>query len=142
MAIKQLSVFVENKQGKLVETVRAISAADINIRAMSIADTKDFGILRLIVSDNEKAIAALNENTVVTTTQVIAVKMDDKAGALCNILSALSESGIDVEYMYAFTASADFGAYVVVRVDDVAAAEKALGDKGIATLNESDMQKL
>ena len=142
MAIKQLSVFVENKPGKLVDTVRAISAADINIRAMSIADTKDFGILRLIVSDNEEAAAALNEDTIVTTTQVIAVKMDDKAGALCNILSVLSDGGINVEYMYAFTASTNFGAYVVVRVDDVAAAEKVLHDKNIDTLDESDIQAL
>ncbi|MCQ2431118.1 MAG: ACT domain-containing protein [Clostridia bacterium] len=142
MAIKQLSVFVENKQGKLVDTVRTISEAGINIRAMSIADTKDFGILRLIVSDTDKACGLLSDMSIVTKTDVIAVKMDDKAGALCNILTVLSDAGINVEYMYAFTASAEFGAYVVVRVDDVAGAEKVLADKGLATLSVEDIAKI
>ena len=141
MAIQQLSVFVENKQGKLVDTVRLIAEAGINIRAMSIADTKDFGILRLIVSDMEKTRAVLS-GSVVTSTDVIAVSMADKAGALCEILAVLDEAKINVEYMYAFTASAPFGAYVVLRVGDVAAAEAALASGGIATLTPADVAQM
>lgn len=141
MAIQQLSVFVENKQGKLVDTVRLIAEAGINIRAMSIADTKDFGILRLIVSDMEKTRAVLS-GAVVTSTDVIAVSMADKAGALCEILAVLDEAKINVEYMYAFTASAPLGAYVVLRVGDVAAAEAALASGGIATLTPADVAQM
>ena len=108
---------------------------------MSIADTKDFGILRLIVSDMEKTRAVLS-GSVVTSTDVIAVSMADKAGALCEILAVLDEAKINVEYMYAFTASAPLGAYVVLRVGDVAAAEAALASGGIATLTPADVAQM
>lgn len=137
MSIKQLSVFVENKPGKLLEIVKTLAEAEINIRAMSIADTKDFGILRLIVSDTEKAKEILSDDCVVTVTEVIAVEMSDKAGALSNVLKAFGEAEINIEYMYAFTASTELGAYVVIRVDDNCAAEKVLVQKGIATLDVS-----
>lgn len=137
MAIKQLSVFVENKPGKLLDIVKALAGEDINIRAMSIADTKDFGILRLIVSDTEKAKAILSEDCVVTVTNVIAAEMNDKAGALSTILNAFGEPNINIEYMYAFTASTELGAYVVIRVDDTDAAEKVLKDNGIAVLDNT-----
>ena len=123
MSIKQLSVFVENKPGKLLEIVKTLAEAEINIRAMSIADTKDFGIL--------------SDGCVVTVTEVIAVEMNDKAGALSNVLKAFGEAEINIEYMYAFTASTELGAYVVIRVDDNCAAEKVLAQKGIATLDVS-----
>ena len=137
MAIKQLSVFVENKPGTLLEIVKSLADAEINIRAMSIADTKDFGILRLIVSDTEKAKDILSEDCVVTVTDVIAAEMSDKAGALSAVLTAFGKSNINIEYMYAFTASTELGAYVVLRVDDNAAAEKVLKDNGIATLDNA-----
>ncbi len=135
MSIKQLSVFVENKPGKLLEIVKTLADADINIRAMSIADTKDFGILRLIVSDTEKAKSILSDECVVTVTAVIAAEMSDKAGALSTILDAFGKANINIEYMYAFTASTTLGAYVVIRVDNNEAAEKVLHDNGIATLD-------
>ena len=137
MAIKQLSVFVENKPGKLLDIVKALAEEDINIRAMSIADTKDFGILRLIVSDTEKAKAVLSEDCIVTVTNVIAAEMNDKAGALSTILNAFEEPNINIEYMYAFTASTELGAYVVLRVDNNEAAEKVLKDNGIAFLDNA-----
>lgn len=137
MAIKQLSVFVENKPGKLLDIVKSLAVADINIRAMSIADTKDFGILRLIVSDTEKAKEILSEDCVVTVTKVIAAEMNDKAGALSTILNAFGEANINIEYMYAFTASTELGAYVVLRVDDNDAAEKVLKDNDIAILDNA-----
>ena len=94
MAIKQISVFVENKKGKLAEIIKTVSEANINIQAMSLADTKDFGILRLIVSDTDKALKLLSEDTIVKTTDVLAVKMDDIEGALYKVLQALDEADI------------------------------------------------
>ena len=131
MAIKQLSVFVENKQGNLSDTAKVLADADINIRAMSIADAKDFGILRLIVSDCDKAKELLSEDTIVSITDVIAVKMDDKQGALYKILKVLEDGQINIEYTYAFTAHINLDAYVVFRVDDVEVAEKLLNEKGL-----------
>ena len=139
MAIQQLSVFVENQKGKLLGTVKTLAEARINIRAMSIADTKDFGILRLITSDNQKAMEVLADESIVNTTMVIAAKMEDKAGALYKVLQILSDAQINIEYLYAFTASEDFGAYVVFRVSDAAAAQEILNAHGVATLDDADI---
>ena len=139
MAIKQLSVFVENQPGKLLGIVKSLADAGINIRAMSIADTKDFGILRLIVSDIEKAKSALSDDCIVNITPVIAAEMDDKTGALSKILSAFGAADINIDYMYAFTSSTELGAYVVLRVDNNDAAEKVLKESGITTLDKSDI---
>ena len=139
MAIQQLSVFVENQKGKLLGTVKALADAGINIRAMSIADTKDFGILRLITSDNQKAMEVLADESIVNTTMVIAAKMEDRAGALYKVLQILSDAQINIEYLYAFTASEDFGAYVVFRVSDAAAAQEILNAHGVETLDDADI---
>ena len=135
MAINQLSVFVENKPGKLLDIVKALANANVNIHAMSIADTKDFGILRLIVSDTDKAKEILSSDCVVTVTPVIAAEMSDKAGALSSILEDFGYENINIEYMYAFTASTELGAYVVLRVDDNDSAERILKSKGISVLD-------
>ena len=142
MAIQQISVFVENKQGKLVETVKTLADNGINIRAMSIADTKDFGILRMITSDNAKTKEVLSDNTVVNTTDVIAVKMADTPGALYKVMDILSSAGVNIEYLYAFTASDALGAYVVFRVDDVPHAQKLMDDNGMQSLNDEDIVNL
>ena len=139
MAVKQLTAFIENRPGKLNDTVEAISKADVNIRAMSIADTNDFGILRLIVSDTEKAKEALSQTCLTSVIEVIAAKMTDKAGSLADILKVLDNAGINIDYMYAFTAPA-LGAYVVIRVGDNAAAETVLKQNGIEVLNDEDMK--
>ena len=139
MAIQQISVFVENKQGKLVETIKKMADNGINIRAMSIADTKDFGILRMITSDNAKTKEVLSDNTVVNTTEVIAVKMADTPGALYKVMDILSSAGVNIEYLYAFTASDALGAYVVFRVDDVPHAQKLMDDNGLQSLQENDL---
>ena len=110
MAITQLSVFLENKPGQLAAAVKLISEGGVNIRALSLADTRDFGILRLIVSDNKKAKELLAEKSIVTETPVIAVKMEDEAGALNRILQSLQEEQINVEYLYAFTGAAAYSA--------------------------------
>ena len=142
MAIQQISVFVENKQGKLVETIKKMADNGINIRAMSIADTKDFGILRMITSDNAKTKEVLSDNTVVNTTEVIAVKMEDVPGALYKVMDILSSAGVNIEYLYAFTASDALGAYVVFRVDDVPHAQKLMDDNGMQSLNDEDIVNL
>lgn len=139
MAIKQLSVYVENKPCVLMKIVKLFAQMGINLRALSVADTKDFGILRIIVSDTDKAKQILSENYLTTVTDVVAVKMKDEPGSLYSVLEVLGEADINIEYMYAFTASGDLGAYVVFRVDDNAAAEKALLSNGIKTLCQEDM---
>ena len=140
MAVKQLTAFIENQPGKLKNMVEAISGSDVNIRAMSIADTKDFGILRLIVSDTEKAKSALAASCVTSVIEVIAVKMTDKAGSLAEILEVLDKAGVNIEYMYAFTAPADKGAYVVIRVNDNVSAEKVLRENNIETLTDAEIE--
>ena len=142
MAINQLSVFVENQKGGLLSTIRALSEAGINIRALSIADTKDFGILRIITSDNEKAKEVLADESIVNVTKVIAAKMDDKAGALYKVLQILSDAQINIEYIYAFAASDDFGAYVVLRVSDAETAQEVLNSHGVPTLDEEDIVEI
>ena len=142
MAITQLSVFLENSPGRLAEAVRIISDAGVNIRAMSLADTKDFGILRLIVSDADKAKETLSSNYIVMETKVIAVKMDDQAGALKNILQALEKAQINVEYMYAFTGAEALSAYVVLRVDDLENAETVLAESGMQTLTDDRLRAI
>lgn len=142
MAIKQLSVFVENKQGKLADLVKVLSNAGINIRALSIADTKDFGILRLIVSDVDRIKEVLKDDYIAVVTDVVAAKMSDETGSLSNILEILDKDGVNIEYMYAFTSSSNNGAYVVIRVDNNDEAEKVLSSSGIETLAQEDMKQI
>ena len=142
MAITQLSVFLENRPGQLAAAVRCISDAGINIRALSLADTKDFGLLRLIVDDVPKAKSVLSERSIVLETPVIAARMDDVSGALDRILRLLETTQINVEYMYAFTGAAAGSAYVVLRVDDAEAAEQALAEGGVSLLNDTEMDEI
>lgn len=141
MAITQLSVFLDNVPGTLCKAVSAISGAGINIRALSVADTRDFGIMRLIVADAEKAKEALDEYTAAET-QVVAVRMDDRTGALKEILKVLEKDGINIEYVYAFAASTPGSAYVVLRVNDTEEAEAILAKNGIKTLCDEDLNDL
>ncbi|MCR5406769.1 MAG: acetolactate synthase [Lachnospiraceae bacterium] len=139
MAVNQLSVFIENKHGRLSEAIKGISESELNIRALSIGDSQDFGIVRMIVSDLDKAKELLGEEFIYKVTPVIAVKMDDKGGALYKILKTLEESEINVKYTYAFTSNKEFGAYVVLRVDDVTATEKILSDKGFRLATDEEI---
>jgi len=118
MKVEQLSIFLENKTGRLAEVTHALGKADINIRALSLADTSEFGILRLIVDDHEKAKAVLKEQGfTVGRTHVVAVQVDDRPGGLDAILRLLSENGINVEYMYAFVQAASRNALLILRFD-------------------------
>ena len=140
MAITQLSIFLMNEPGALVNAVSAISGAGANIRAMSIAEANDFGILRIIVSDTDAVSGVLGEKYLVHRTEVVADRMDDRSGALYPILDALSNSNINIEYMYAFTGSGPEEAYVVFRVNDVKTAEEVLNANGIATLSDDNLK--
>ena len=140
MAITQISAFLENRPGTLFKAISAVTDAGVNMRALSVAETKDFGILRVIVSDVEKTKAALGADTMIRETQVIAVTMDDKTGALKGILEILRNANVNIEYVYAFTGAIQGSAYVVFRVDDVESAEKILAKNGIMTLNDADLE--
>jgi len=119
MIINQISVFVENKRGRLAEITKVLENSKVDIRALSIADTRDFGILRLIVADSEKAISALKtEGFTVSITKVIGIGIDDHPGGLSKAMEVLNENEIGVEYMYAFISRNKDTAYVILRVED------------------------
>lgn len=143
MAIKQLSIFVENREGTLVNVTDAIAKANVDIRAMSVADTNDFGIFRLIVTDYDKAKAALEEaNCFVSITEVVGVAVEDQPGALAKVVKVLADNNINIEYMYAFITVSKQYAFVVLRVADNEAAEKILTDNGVRLISEDDIASL
>ena len=143
MAIKQLTVFVENKQGALVSITDTLSKNNINLRALSIAETQDFGMLRLIVNDTETAEKVLKEEGyLIKVNDVVGVKIGDTPGNLSAALRVLDEKKINMDYLYAFMARTEKHAYVVIRVEDNDAAEKALEDAGFHTITEADVCKL
>lgn len=128
MFIKQISAFVENRPGRLAEITKILSDNHIDLRALSIADTTDFGILRMIVDKSDEVAVLLRENRVtVTLTEVLAIRLPDRPGALNNLLRLLADHCISVEYLYAFVTPHDTkAACVVVRADDNVKAEKVL----------------
>ena len=143
MAIKQLTVFIQNKKGTVVSVTDILSKNNINIRALSIAETQDFGILRLIVNDEKAAEAVLTENGyLIKVIDVVGVKIGDEPGKLTAALDVLDKADINVEYLYAFMARTEKHAYVVLRVEDNAVAEKVLIDAGFNMISESDINKL
>ncbi len=143
MSLKQLTVFVQNKQGALVAITDSLAEKQINIRALSIADTQDFGILRLIVTDHETACKTLEEQGyLIKTTEVVGVKIGDAPGKLSKALAVLNEAKINMEYLYAFMSRTEKHAYVVLRVEDNAMAEQALEDAGFHLITDADVSKL
>ena len=143
MAIKQLTVFVQNKKGTVVEIARILSKNNINLRALSIAETQEFGILRLIVNDESAAEKVLAEaGYLIKVIDVVGVKIGDEPGKLSEALAVLDKKNINVEYLYAFMARTEKHAYVVLRVEDNATAEKALSDAGFRLISEEDINKL
>ena len=135
MAVKQLTVFVENQPGKLAEITRILAGAAIDMKALSIADTRDFGILRLIVSDTEKAEAVLKiAGFLVQVTEVVGVRLSDTPGALSRALEALDAGDVNIEYLYAFLAPHPGSADVVLRVANNADAERILHRAGFTIL--------
>lgn len=143
MKVRQISVFLENKSGRLAQVTRTLGEKNINIRALSIADTTDFGILRLIVNEPEKAYGILKESGfTVSVTDVIAVEVADTPGGLGIALEALEKAGINIEYLYAFVQKASSAALVVFRVEQVDEAVKVLQQSGNRLLSEAEVCQL
>lgn len=142
MSLKQLTIFVENKKGALVEITETLAANNVNIRALSIAESEEFGILRLIVNDNDTAINTLKDNFLIKTTEVVGVKIGDEPGKLSTALKVLDNADINIEYLYAFMTRTEKHAYVVLRVADNNAAEAVLEDAGFHLITDKDIDKL
>ena len=143
MKVKQVSIFLENKAGRLAEVTNTLGKAGINIRALSLADTSDFGILRLIVNDYEKAARVLKENGfTVGETEVLAVEVPDRPGGLGGILSIIHEAGMNVEYMYAFVERSSDNAVLIFRFDNIDEAIRALSSKGVKVLKGETVYSL
>lgn len=132
MLVKQISVFLENKSGRLAEVTKILARENINISALSIADTTDFGVLRLIVNQPEKAESVLKENSfTVSCTSVIAIGVKDEPGGLASALEILEKEAIGIEYMYAFVGKKTDEALVILRVDSP--------EKAVITLENSNI---
>ncbi len=135
MKVEQISVFIEYKSGRLAEIARIFGEAGINIRALSLADTSDFGILRLIVNDRETAKQVLKEKGfTVSKTEVVAIEVPDRPGGLSDILQFLDQENINVEYMYAFVERFGENAVIIFRFDETERAIQALVEKGFNVL--------
>lgn len=143
MAIKQITVFVENKKGTVVSVTDTLAKNNINLRALSIAETETFGILRMIVNDEKAAKKVLAESGhLIKVIDVIGVKIGDQPGKLTEALRALGEASINVEYLYAFMSRTEKHAYVVLRVEENEKAEEALVSAGFKMITEADINKL
>lgn len=142
MYIKQVSIFVENKSGKLYEIINLLGSNNIDISALSIADTSDYGILRLIVDNPNNAVNLLKENNyIVRLDDVIAITIDNQPGGLSYALNILAKEGIGISYLYAFVGNSDIAASVMLKVDDAEKAIKIFKEKGVKLINAEDIQK-
>ena len=143
MAVKQISIFVENKEGRIKKAIDTWAKENINIRALSIADTTKYGILRLIVSDNEKAIEALEKDAfIVKENEVIILAVPDEPNGLNSTLAVFDEKGINLEYLYAFVSSKTDEAIVVMRLENMEKATDALKESNVKILDENDIKEL
>jgi hypothetical protein len=143
MQAQQISIFLENKAGRLSEVTRILSEAQVNIRALALADTSDFGVLRLIVDNNAKAEEALKKGGfTVKNTPVVAALVNDRPGGLHGILDLLTKAGVNVEYMYAFVAQSGDNAIMIFRFDKIDEAEKILSENGVEIIDGSRLYTL
>lgn len=143
MTTQQLSIFMENKPGQLVKVTETLKDEGIDIRAMSLADTKDFGIVRMIVSDTEKAQAAMREKGFMSTiTQVMCIAMDDHPGGLSRITELMAEAEVNIDYLYACITVIGKDAYIVMHVDNEKKASEMLDKAGIKMVSASDIANL
>jgi len=143
MKLVQISVFLENRAGRLAEVTRILGEAGVNIRALSLADTSDFGILRLIVDRTEEAIEALRGSKFTASlTEVVAVEVDDRPGGLARVLGTLQQKGINVEYMYAFVEKFTEKAVLVFRFENLEEAIRTLSENGIRVLKGEEVRSI
>ena len=141
--VKQISIFLENKCGRMIRISEVLGEAGINIRALSIADTSDFGILRLIVDQPDKACAVLREKGfMASVTEVIAVEVPDVPGGLAKVLTPLEAAGINIEYLYAFVQKRTEDALILMRVENIPAALQALQENGITVIGSERIYDL
>ena len=143
MIIRQLSAFIENRQGRLAEAMETLSENGVDISALSLADTSDYGVLRLIVSDPEKGREVLTQSgVVVRITDVVAAVLDDVPGGAARVVKLLAEQGIAIEYMYACIGRVNGKALMVMRVEDTEKTEKILAENGLAEANPGDIYRI
>ena len=143
MSVRQISIFLQNTRGRLAEVTGLLAAGGINIRALSLADTADFGVLRIIVSDPDACLAALKARGIIAqVTEVLAVEIEDKPGGLSRVLAALDAAGLNVEYMYAYVEKTRDNAIVICKVDDREQAMRVLEENGIGTLSAEALRAL
>ncbi len=143
MTVKQISVFLENKCGRLASVTRVLGDHGINIRAFAVADTSDFGILRLIVNRPEDAYRVLKEaGFTVSVTDVVAVRVPDRPGGLADVLELMQEAGLNIEYMYAFVEKVSHDALAVFRVENASAATTLMRERGVKILSGEEIYNL
>ena len=143
MSIKQISIFLENKCGRLREVTDVLAKSDINIRALALAETSDFGILRMIVNKPDEARQCLKEASfTISETEVLAVEVEDRPGGLARIVSLFASAGISVEYMYGFVEKSGEHALMIFRVEEIDIARDLLREKGIHLLTGSEVYAL
>jgi hypothetical protein len=143
MNVKQISVFLENKEGRLLDVTRHLGEAGVNIRALCVADTSDFGVVRLIVDDPDRAHESLKESGfTVKETPVVAVEVDDRPGGLSEVLKPLVEQEMNVEYLYCFLEKAADNAIVIIRVEEAEQAVGALKVAGFRTIPAEELYAL
>lgn len=140
MSVTQISIFLENKMGQLAEVTQWMGKKGVNLRAVSIADSQDFGILRIIAEHPDRLLTVLNEKGYTAiATEVLAVAITDQPGGMAKVLSVLSEHGVDVEYTYAFLSRKEQEATMVFRVNDNETAKTALTAEGIRVIGQQDL---
>ncbi len=143
MTIKQISIFIENRKNALSELTNVLAEHNINIRAMNLADTSDFGIARLIVDNTEQVQAALERSAyIVKVTPVIIMEIPDESGSLNKILKILADNGRNVEYMYGFTGRKSNSAYMIIRCTDVPETERVLDKNGIRMVSQDELSSI
>jgi len=143
MKVTQLSVFLENRKGRLAEVCALLGGQGINIRALTIAETESFGVLRIVVDKPDEAVKVLRDNRITANvTNVVAVEVPDKPGGLAGVLKVLADSELNVEYMYGFVEKASDNALMVFRFDDPDAAVKVLAANGVKVIGAEDISGL
>ena len=142
-AIKQISIFVENKPGRMAGVAKALGDAGVNIRALTIAEAGDFGVVRMVVDDTERGYTALRENGfMVSETDVLAVEIKDVPGGLYEIANSLGMNNVNVEYAYAFVTAKAERAMLILRVDDVKGAAEVLNEAGVRVATREEIQQI
>jgi len=142
-AIKQISIFVENKPGRMAGVAKALGDAGVNIRALTIAEAGDFGVIRMVVDDTERGYTVLREKGfMVSETDVLAVEIKDVPGGLYEIVNSLGMNNINVEYAYAFVTAKAERAMLILRVDDIERATEVLSEAGVRVATKREVQKI